>query len=85
MSTEHKKKIKASPAVTKINGLKKAGNASNIIIPENSDLSTENDKKYLEAVKNGDMATAQAMVEQAAREKEAEQAIQGLLRCVNSR
>ncbi|MDD6265158.1 MAG: hypothetical protein PUB34_02480 [Clostridia bacterium] len=51
----------------------------------NSDLSTENDKKYLEAVKNGDMATAQAMVEQAAREKEAEQAIQGLLRCVNSR
>ena len=58
---------------------------ANTIIPENSDLSTENDKKYLEAVKNGDMATAQAMAEQAAREKEAEQAIQGLLRCVNSR
>ena len=60
-------------------------NASAKSIPNNSDLSIENDKKYLEAVKNGDMATAQAMAEQAAREKEAEQAIQGLLRCVNSR
>ena len=58
VSTENNKKIKASPAVTKLNGLKMAGNTSNIIIPENSDLSTENDKKYLEAVKNGDMATA---------------------------
>ncbi|MDD6266142.1 MAG: hypothetical protein PUB34_07585 [Clostridia bacterium] len=44
-------------------------NASAKSIPNNSDLSIENDKKYLEAVKNGNMATAQAMVEQAAREK----------------
>ena len=44
-------------------------NASAKSIPNNSDLSIENDKKYLEAVKNGDMATVQAMVEQAAREK----------------
>ena len=44
-------------------------NASAKSIPNNSDLSIENDKKYLEAVKNGDMATVQAMIEQAAREK----------------
>ena len=42
---------------------------NNNSVSQNSNLSTENDKKYLEAVKNGDMATAQAMVEQAAREK----------------
>ena len=45
----------------------------------------KNNNKYKSFVESGKMSSALLMLKAAAKEKEAEQAIQGLLRCVNSR